>query len=133
MLEKFEVRTTSRNQYCDITARVRSIVAASKIKEGICLVFTPHTTAGITINENADPDVTHDMRGFLERMIPKEGQKFRHFEGNSDSHIKSTLTGPDLSVIVTNGNILLGRWQSIYFSEFDGPRTRSVYVKIVEG
>lgn len=133
MLEKFEVRTTTRNQYCDITARVRGIVAESGIQEGICLIFTPHTTAALTINENADPDVTHDMREFLGKLVPRDAMGFRHYEGNSDSHIKSSLTGASLPVIIAGGQPLLGRWQNIYLCEFDGPRPRSVFVKVMAG
>jgi secondary thiamine-phosphate synthase enzyme len=133
MLERFEIRTSSRNEFIDITSKVRGIVANSEIIDGIAIIFTPHTTAGITINENADPDVQTDMIKFMEKLVPKSGQGFRHYEGNSDSHIKSSLFSPSLTVIVANGEIILGRWQGIYFCEFDGARSRTCYVKVIKG
>ena len=114
----------------DITVAVARLVRESGVAEGICQVYSPHTTAGITINENADPDVAHDMERALDRLVPQD-TAYRHAEGNSDSHIKSTLVGVSQSVIVENGELLLGRWQGIYFCEFDGPRQREVHVKVI--
>ncbi|KLO22048.1 hypothetical protein X275_07325 [Marinitoga sp. 1197] len=132
MLEKFSINTSRRAELIDITHIIRDFVKKSKINEGIAVIFVPHTTAGITINENADPSVKKDMDLFLNKLIPSEDY-FTHMEGNSDSHIKSTLVGPSLSVIIENNNILLGTWQGIYFYEFDGPRHRSFYIKIIKG
>jgi len=116
----------------DITAQVRSAIKRSGVSEGICCVYTPHTTAGITIQENSDPDVKADMVGQLARMIPKSGP-FRHDEGNSDAHIKSSVIGATATLIVEDGKALLGTWQAVFFCEFDGPRERRVLVKVVAG
>ena len=113
----------------DITQRVKDFVRKCNVSEGMCFLHCPHTTAGLTINENADPDVVSDILLGLERMAPNL-REFRHSEGNSDAHIKSSLTGCGLSLLVEDGGIVLGRWQGIYFCEFDGPRTRSFYAKI---
>lgn len=131
-LLEFSVRTSQRNEFLDITSNVRQAVSGSGIREGICVVFVPHTTAGVTINENADPDVTRDIRKHMGKLVPND-PAFAHSEGNSDAHIQSSLFGPSLTVIVKDGKPLLGTWQGIYFTEFDGPRTRQVYVKILEG
>ena len=128
----FDIRTPSRNAFLDITDRLQNILSENGCKSGIMTVFTPHTTAGITINENADPDVQHDLKYKLNEMIPKDEVAYRHDEGNSDSHLKSSLFSPSLGLIYENGRLLLGIWQAVYFSEFDGPRTRKVYVKIIE-
>ena len=133
MIERFELRTLSRNEFIDITSKIKTIVSKSGVVEGICVIYTPHTTAAITINENSDPDVTNDMTKFMEKLVPKSESFFRHFEGNSDSHIKSSLFSPSLTVIIANGQIILGRWQAIYFCEFDGARSRTCYVKILKG
>jgi secondary thiamine-phosphate synthase enzyme len=122
--------TERRNQIIDITARVQEIVDDSGVKDGLALVFVPHTTAAVTINENADPDVKTDMLGFLERLIPQNAG-FRHSEGNSDAHIKSSLVGTQITVFIDNGQLVLGTWQGICFCEFDGPRKRSVMVKVI--
>ena len=121
------------NEFVEITRQVRKIVEISGVKEGICMVYCPHTTAGITINENADPDVVHDVLAWLGRAIPKEQADFRYAEGNSDSHLKSILVGTNSNpVIVNQGDLVLGQWQGIYFCEFDGPRTgRTVQVQIL--
>ncbi len=132
MLEKFEVRTSTRCEFIDITTRIKSIVSNSGIEDGICTIFIPHTTAAVTINENADPDVQYDMKNFMNNLIPKSNS-FKHMEGNSDSHLKTSMFGPQLTVIVANGNLVLGRWQGIYFCEFDGARTRSCFVKLIKG
>lgn len=130
-MTEFEVRTTARNQFVEITDQVRDAVATSGVKTGFCVVYCPHTTAAITINENADPDVVHDMLLYLDRTIPQRQTGFRHGEGNSDSHIKASLVGSSATLIVDDGDIVLGRWQGVYFCEFDGPRTRKVYVQVV--
>jgi secondary thiamine-phosphate synthase enzyme len=126
------ISTHERNQLIDITNQIEKAVAQSGIEEGIVIVYTPHTTAGITINEGADPAVRADMNNFLRKLIPNLPE-FTHLEGNSDSHIKSTLVGASETLLVEDGRLVLGRWQSIYFAEFDGPRSRKVFVKIVEG
>ncbi|AFK86148.1 secondary thiamine-phosphate synthase enzyme YjbQ [Thermoanaerobacterium saccharolyticum] len=128
-MEVIKIDTPSRETIIDITDEVRKIVGASGIKDGICFIHVPHTTAGISINENADPDVKEDVLKGLNEIIPKI--RFRHLEGNSDAHIKSVLVGTSISVMIENGDMQLGTWQGIYFCEFDGPRHRKVYVKIV--
>lgn len=110
----------------EITADVQKLVLESDQAEGVCVLFTQHTTCGLTINENADPDVKSDMLGFLQRLIPQYEPHFRHFEHNSDAHIKSSLVGSSVSVPFADGKLLLGRWQGIYLCEFDGPRERKV-------
>jgi secondary thiamine-phosphate synthase enzyme len=127
----FELKTTARNQLVEITDQVRDALAASGVKSGLCVVYCPHTTAAITVNENADPDVVHDMLLYLNKTIPQHQAGFRHGEGNSDSHIKASLVGPSVTLIVDQGDIVLGRWQGVYFCEFDGPRTRSVHVQVI--
>ena len=112
----------------DITDLVSKSVKESGIREGICVVFTPHTTAAVTINENADPDVQRDILASLSGIVPSSGN-YRHREGNADAHIKSSLVGVSQPVIIENGQLLLGTWQAIFFCEFDGPRTRRVVVK----
>ncbi len=125
-----EFRTTRRTELVDITAEVGKIVAASGIRHGVCQLYVPHTTAGLTINENADPEVARDIERALDRLVPRDAP-YRHAEGNADSHIKSTLTGVSQSVPVEDGRLMLGRWQAIFFCEFDGPRQRQVRVKVV--
>ena len=127
----FTIRTTTRNQFLDITAEVQTAVRALGVADGIATVFCPHTTAAITINENADPSVQQDMLHSLEQLIPPHQAHFTHSEGNSDSHLKSTLVGASEQVIVQGGKLVLGVWQAIYFAEFDGPRTRTVHVAVV--
>ena len=129
--EILDVRTTTRIETIDITALVRAAVKKAGVQEGLCCVFCPHTTAGLTIQENADPTVKADMMQHLSKLIPKEG--FTHDEGNSDSHIKSSVVGASTTVLVENGRLLLGHWQAIFFCEFDGPRDRRVHIKVVPG
>src|SRR5438067_1454004 len=130
-MKQFEVKTNNRTTMVDVTAAVRHLVRNSGVKSGICLVYSPHTTAGVTINENADPDVVHDLLLWYGRQVPKEQTGFRHGEGNSDSHIKTTLVGPGVTLPVEGGAPVLGRWQGIFLCEFDGPRTRTVMVQVV--
>jgi len=125
----FEVRTQSKNQWIDITSRIERIVSESGIQEGTCIVFVPHTTAALTLNENADPDVPRDLELAMNRISP-DLNEFRHAEGNSAAHVKTSLTGPSLTLIVHQGRLLLGTWQAVWFTEFDGPRTRKCYVKV---
>jgi secondary thiamine-phosphate synthase enzyme len=127
-----EVKTGSKTEFVDLTARIQQVVAESSIAEGLCHVFVPHTTAGVTINENADPSVTADILMVLNKVI-SDREPYRHAEGNSPAHIKASLMGPQLTVFVSQGRLLLGTWQGIYFCEFDGPRHRRLYVKITEG
>ncbi|OHD54769.1 MAG: hypothetical protein A2Y33_02025 [Spirochaetes bacterium GWF1_51_8] len=129
---ELSISTSKRNEFLDITHEVSRAVAESGVAEGLCVVHIPHTTAGVTINENADPDVVRDMEIHLSSMVPPRGD-FRHSEGNSDSHIKSTLAGPSLTVIIHGGRLVLGTWQGIYFCEFDGPRRRRFMIKCMEG
>jgi secondary thiamine-phosphate synthase enzyme len=126
------VKTDRRTQLLDVTAQVQKALAESKITEGICYLYVPHTTAGIAINECVDPDVARDVEGALDRLVPKAGP-YRHREGNSDSHAKSVLVGGSQVVFVENGKLALGRWQGILFCEFDGPRERRLQLKIVAG
>ncbi|NLI11884.1 MAG: YjbQ family protein [Peptococcaceae bacterium] len=126
-----DLRTKQRTQLVDITAEIERIVSQSGVKDGTVQVFTPHTTAGLTINENADPTVVEDMLMELNKIVPLN-DGYRHLEGNSAAHIKSSLTGVSLSVFITGGRLLLGTWQGLYFCEFDGPRQRQVLVKVTE-
>lgn len=125
------VHTAKRNEMIDVTDRVAAIVSKLGVKEGMAIVSVPHTTAACTINENADPDVRHDMLRKLEELIPKRESYYRHNEGNSDSHVKSSLVGTTVTVLIESGELVLGTWQGIYFCEFDGPRDRTMHVKIV--
>lgn len=127
----FSVRTSRRSQMIDITAQVAEAVAESGVQNGTALVFCPHTTAAITINENADPDVPHDILLTLETLIPQRRDGYRHCEGNSDAHVKASLMGSSQQVMILNGGLKLGTWQAVFFCEFDGPRTRSVHVQII--
>jgi secondary thiamine-phosphate synthase enzyme len=124
------VKTNRRTHLVDVTEEVQSVVSASQISEGICYVYVPHTTAGVTINEHADPDVATDMEGAFDRLVPTKGP-YRHAEGNSDSHVKATMTGTSQMIFVEGGKLALGRWQGIFFCEYDGPRDRHLYVKVV--
>jgi len=125
------VRTRARCDMIDITDRIASLVSARKTDGGYVIVYVPHTTAGITINENADPDVKHDMLHKLSELVPKKESYYRHGEGNSDSHVKTAMVGNSVTVLIEAGRLLLGTWQGIYFCEFDGPRQRRMLVKIV--
>ena len=129
-MQEIAVPTKSRTQFADITAEVERAVASEGVSEGICHVFVPHTTAGVTINENADPDVTRDMEQVFTALAPQRGD-YRHVEGNSDSHVKSALVGASAIVPVSGGRLVLGTWQAIYFCEFDGPRRRRCLVTAV--
>lgn len=131
-MKAFTIDTPSREIFMDVTSRVASAVSESGVTEGLCLVFVPHTTAGVTINENADPDVSRDIVAFLADMVPKKFP-FRHSEGNSDAHVKASLMGSSLTIPVTGGRLALGTWQGIQFAEFDGPRRRKFTVTVVEG
>ena len=126
---EFSVRTGSRTEMVDITDRVQRAVAQSGVKSGLCLVHAPHTTAAVTVNENADPDVQRDILSELNKIVPFE-DGYRHSEGNSAAHLKASLVGPSVTLPVEEGRVRLGRWQGIYFSEFDGPRDRSVWVQV---
>ncbi len=125
-----DVRTDKRNQFLDISGTIQDLVSQSAVTEGSVEIFVPHTTAAITINENADPTVQSDILDHLEKLIPRSG-RFRHSEGNSDSHIKASLIGSRLSIFISSGKLVLGTWQGIYFCEFDGPRSRKLIVKII--
>ncbi|MFZ5564784.1 MAG: secondary thiamine-phosphate synthase enzyme YjbQ [Thermodesulfobacteriota bacterium] len=122
----FSVETRRRKEMIDITAEVRK--AAAGLDNGAVVVFVPHTTAGVTINENADPDVRRDLLAHMETLVP-EDTPFAHGEGNSDAHVQATLTGSSVTVIMEKGRLMLGTWQSVFFCEFDGPRTRKVFVQ----
>lgn len=128
----FGVKTNQHTAMVEITGEVRAKVLESGVKNGICVVYVPHTSAGITINENADPDVVKDFMMEINKIVPFE-DGYRHVEGNSAAHIKASLMGFSQTVIIEDGNLLLGTWQGIYFMEFDGPRIRKVHVKIIEG
>ena len=126
------VRTSARCQFVDITAAVARAVRDSGVKEGLCLLWCPHTTAGVTVNENSDPDVPTDLLMGLERIVDASWP-FRHGEGNSDAHLKSTLVGCEKTIAVRNGDLRLGTWQAIWFCEFDGPRQRRIEVTVLDG
>ena len=128
-MKYFDVQSRTRDQFVNITAQVQQTVQALGIAEGAITVFVPHTTCGLTINENADPDVAADMLKQLDVMVPPQQPFYKHAEGNSAAHIKASLMGCSLQVIVTNGHLDLGVWQGIYLCEFDGPRTRRVWVQ----
>ncbi|MDO8281388.1 MAG: secondary thiamine-phosphate synthase enzyme YjbQ [Thermodesulfovibrionia bacterium] len=132
MLKTININTTSRCEFIDITEKVKDALSESGIKSGVCYVYVPHTTAGVMINEGADPSVQRDIEKTFSRLIPHQGD-YRHDEGNSDAHIKSVITGASQSVIIDNGKLVLGTWQSIFFCEFDGPRNRKVLVKTTSG
>ncbi|MGZ6291822.1 MAG: secondary thiamine-phosphate synthase enzyme YjbQ [Syntrophales bacterium] len=128
-MKQFAVRTNTRAEMIDITDRIRILVKDSRIKSGVCHVFVPHTTAAVTINENADPDVPRDILTELEKIIPFNDD-YRHVEGNSAAHIKASIVGASETVFIENGELVLGTWQSIFFCEFDGPRSRRVIVML---
>ena len=129
-MDEISVNTSSHTQFIDITSKVSEVLQKAEIKDGICTVFTPHTTAGITINENADPDVPRDIIKEMGKVIPLN-DGYDHIEGNSAAHIKSSLFGCSETVIIRNGSLMLGTWQSVFFCEFDGPRNRKVWVEII--
>jgi secondary thiamine-phosphate synthase enzyme len=128
--EEFHISTKSRNQMIDITSQVRSLAGQAGVADGDVIVYCPHTTAAITINENADPSVPHDMLLTLEELLPQHRSGYRHSEGNSDSHCKSSLVGCSEQILIKGGSLQLGTWQGIFFCEFDGPRSRKVIVQI---
>ena len=128
-MQTLMVKTDRRTQLVDVTAQVQRAVMASGVATGICHVYVPHTTAAVTINECADPDVARDVEGALDRLVPKTGP-YQHSEGNSDSHVKAVLVGCSQVVPIEGGKLALGRWQGIFFCEFDGPRERKLQVKV---
>ena len=130
MNTEISVKSRSRNEFINITNEVQNAVNKSGINDGVCHIFVPHTTAGITINEAADPDVVEDIQQQLDKIAPAGGH-YRHTEGNADAHIKASLIGSSQTVFIENGKLKLGTWQGIFFCEFDGPRNRKVWVKIV--
>jgi secondary thiamine-phosphate synthase enzyme len=129
-MKTIEFQTRHKEEFVDITAEIQESVRASKIENGICLVYVPHTTAGLTINEHADPDVTTDILMALKRLVP-DSLSWNHGEGNAPAHVRSSLIGSSVQVIVEGGRLALGTWQGIFFCEFDGPRRRRVYLKIL--
>jgi secondary thiamine-phosphate synthase enzyme len=128
-MHTLHVKTDRRTQLVDITNDVQSIVTKSGAQTAICYLYVPHTTAAVTINEHADPDVARDVEGIFDRLIPQRGP-YKHAEGNSDSHMKAILVGATQNIFIENGKLALGRWQGIFFCEFDGPRDRQLYVKV---
>lgn len=130
MFFEYSIKTDTRESLVDISDHILDAIVKSNVQHGIAIVFTPHTTSAITINENADPSVKKDIVKFLHEKIP-ENYGFSHYEGNSDAHLKSSFFGPSLTLIINDGKIILGTWQGVYFCEFDGPRSRKFYVKIM--
>lgn len=130
-MENFRVKTSQRTEFVSITHSVSQILSKSGIKEGACLVYIPHTTAAVTINENADPSVPGDIVSELNKIIPFN-DNYAHLEGNSAAHIKASLIGPSVYIPVTNGKLTLGTWQGVFFCEFDGPRNRTVIVQVIK-
>ena len=129
MIKNINIKSSAREEFIDITGQVQRAVEESGVQEGTCLVFVPHTTAAVTINEGADPSVKRDIITYLNKLVPHSGD-YRHMEGNSDAHIKTALMGSSETIIIESGSLLLGTWQSIYFCEFDGPRKRTVAISI---
>ena len=130
MTVKIAVKSRKRSEMIDITALVQQEVTRSGVRDGLCAVYVPHTTAGVTINEGADPSVCDDILNKLKRLVPQD-EGYRHIEGNSDSHIKASLIGSSVTVIIEDNSLVLGTWQKIFFCEFDGPRSRKINVKIL--
>jgi len=130
LVNKVDIKTSSRVEFQDITRKVRDIISSSGVKSGICYVFVPHTTAGIVVNEHADPSVVEDIAAQLDKMVPQHGN-YRHLEGNSPAHIKASMLGDSETLFIDDGQVVLGTWQGIFFCEFDGPRNRHVMVKII--
>jgi len=128
-MQEIEVSTTEQVQFVDITDKVQAVVGSAKIENGVCTIFIPHTTAAVTINENADPDVSTDMIKEINKIVPFQ-DNYLHFEGNSAAHIKSSMIGVSETVIIEKGRLKLGRWQGLYFCEFDGPRRRKVWINV---
>src|SRR5208283_4889688 len=129
-MQSIRVKTNRRTQMVDITLEVQRVVTALRVRVGTCFLYVPHTTAGILINEHADPDVASDAESALDRLVPAAAH-YRHAEGNSDSHVKTMLVGTSQFVFVEDGKLALGRWQGIFFAEFDGPRERQIYIKVL--
>jgi len=129
-METLDVKTARRTQFVDVTDRVRRAVERAGILSGACYVYVPHTTAGVMINEHYDPDVATDLEGVFDRVVPR-ACLYKHSEGNSDSHAKAALTGTSAMIFVDEGKLMLGRWQGVFFCEFDGPRERKMWVKVV--
>lgn len=130
-MHTIEVQTSQRDQFVEITDRVRDFVSKVGLTSGGVIIYVPHTTAGITINENADPDVVHDMLLTLGRLVPRDAAGYCHAEGNSDSHVKASMMGSSCRVLVEDGRLVLGTWQGVYFCEFDGPRRRQVHLQVL--
>ncbi|MGB6460245.1 MAG: secondary thiamine-phosphate synthase enzyme YjbQ [Candidatus Acidiferrum sp.] len=128
-MELLRVKTARRTQLVDVTHEVEKTVEQSGVDSGVCYVYVPHTTAGVIVNEHFDPDVATDLEGVFERLVPRVGP-YRHAEGNSDSHAKAALTGTSATIFVEDGKLALGRWQGVFFCEFDGPRERKLWVKV---
>lgn len=129
-MDKINIKTNARSELIDITDRIQAIVTKSKVKDGICFVFCPHTTAGLTINENVDPSVRSDILKELNKVIPLD-DNYSHSEGNAAAHIKASILGSSVTVFIEDGRLTLGTWQGIFFAEFDGPRSREVWAKII--
>ena len=129
-MKTFDIKTRSRSEMIDITSRVEAVLAEAGVSEGVVTVFVPHTTAGVTINENADPDVVHDVLAALDEVVPWSRDYYRHGEGNSAAHVKSSMVGCSEAIPVSGGKMLQGTWQAVYFCEFDGPRTRRFIVTV---
>jgi secondary thiamine-phosphate synthase enzyme len=127
-----KVKTKQRSEIVDVTDAVRRLVKQHNVRDGMAICYVPHTTAAVTINENYDPDVKHDVLRKLDELIPKAETYYQHDEGNSDSHVKTSLVGNSATILIERGDLVLGRWQGIYFCEFDGPREREMYVKLVD-
>ncbi len=132
VVESIQVKSKSRVEFVDMTSNIAEIIARSGVREGIAIVYVPHTTAGVTINEAADPAVVQDINAKLSSLVPHQGN-YRHSEGNADAHIKASLMGSSVHLIISKGTPVLGTWQGIFFCEFDGPRTRKVLIKILAG
>jgi len=130
MFQTMSVQTRRRSEFVDVTTQVARVVADSDVEEGLCVCNVPHTTAGVTINENADPSVKADIQDVLAKLVP-QGAGYAHAEGNSDSHVKASLVGPSVTVPVSGGQMVLGTWQGIFFCEFDGPRSRRLHVTVM--
>lgn len=129
-MKELTIRTNEQSQFINITREVQQVILQSGIKDGVCTVFVPHTTAGITINENADPDVVSDILYALDRTVPWTSPHYRHSEGNSAAHVKASMVGASVQIPVLNGRLQLGTWQAVYLCEFDGPRSRKVWVML---
>lgn len=132
-LFEHQIATKGPQQMSKVTNMVREDIQKSQVEHGIAVIFSPHTTAGFTVNENADPDVVHDMLYGMEKAIPTRADYYKHAEGNSHAHIKTSFVGPSQTLIINNGQLILGIWQDLYFCDFDGPRNRKFYVKIISG